>query len=207
MIKTILSLLTGAVLLISCAAIPVERYDDRMEESGIYQKSDDKSVIHISGNFFGDTQMPFLFATQDKSIRHYTIVINSDGGDGYATTSMVNRILKMKAEGIKFTTIADNRAFSAGFFIWMMGDERLMTEGSSLMIHTIVAQAASGGETPLSSHIKMITALDENIIQQTYRALPMVDRLWLDTALRYSGMTWVLPDEALELGLATGMVK
>ena len=206
MIKRILSVIIGACIVMSCAGMPSNYDNDAWDESGVYMLPHDPSTIYISGNFSNDTQMPMLFALRDKSIKHYTIVLNTNGGDAYSCTAIMSAILRLKAEGVKFTTIADTKAFSAGFFIWMLGDERLMRPGSTLMIHTMIGQKASQGNNIDASHGLMIRTLDENVVEQTYRALPNVSRIWLETALLYTGMTWVDGEQAMELKLATGLV-
>jgi ATP-dependent protease ClpP protease subunit len=200
--KLITGIITGLmIVLMGCTTRPVV-YDNLMEESGVYQHVDD-SVIYFGGNFQADSHIPFIYATtKNPAIKHYTIRINSNGGDAYACTIIANHIKKLQKQGIKFTMVVDGKAYSAGFFLFMLGDERIMSPGSLLMLHTMEAQKTSEGITIPDKHMAYVGYLDRNIVRMTYEAYPNVDRMTLETALEYSGQTFINADEAVELGLA-----
>lgn len=208
MVKRLLSIIVGLTVLVSCAGAPMNRYRDRLEDSGIYQKMNDQSIIHMGGTFIYDTQISFIYATtKDPSIKHYTVYINTDGGDAYSCTAIINHVAKLQKQGIKFTMITDTKASSAGFFLWMMGDVRLMTPGSILMIHTMRGQFDADEKVLPERYVKMFDTLDENIVLQTMKRFPNVDPMTLETMLRYSGMTWIDSQEAIELGMSDGMAE
>ena len=57
--------------------------------------------------------------------KEYTVIIDTRGGDAHSTIGIINRILELKREGVKFTTITYNRASSAGFFTCPAGVSRI----------------------------------------------------------------------------------
>ena len=201
--RLIAGILMGLVILFTtgCDTQP-KSYKDLLSSNSVMQHHD-PSVIYVTGNFYEGSAIPFIYATtKDPSIRHYTVRITSSGGDAYGCTVMINHIAKLKRQGIKFTMIVDGKAYSAGFFLFMMGDERIMTPGSLLMIHTMEAQKVSEGKVIPEMYLPFLRYLDNNIMNQTYKVYPNVDRMLLETMLAYSGATFVNADEAVEVGLA-----
>jgi ATP-dependent protease ClpP protease subunit len=87
-----------------------------------------------------DSYSEFMEATAYVSNAHINLYIHSDGGDAYSTIGIVNRILDLKDRGCTFTTIVHAKAFSAGAYLFLMGDERVVYGGSSLMFHTMMQQ-------------------------------------------------------------------
>ena len=98
------------------------------------------SVIVMHEQVTVDDYIQFMRATSDPSIKHYTILIHSPGGNAVTTIAIINRILELKRDGVTFTTKVHGVGLSAGSYIWLMGDERVVYEGSTLMWHTVMAQ-------------------------------------------------------------------
>jgi ATP-dependent protease ClpP protease subunit len=165
------------------------------------------AIIYVSGTVYGSTFVEFYEQTLDPSVRSYRVIINTAGGEGYATTGIVSRLQEMKDRGVHITTEVYSKAFSAGAFIFMMGDTRIVHQGAVLMWHTIIGQQViTDGKELERQHRLMIPALDENIIRLSTKNLPDVDPMTLETMLRWSGETYMTAAEALQLGIATHFV-
>ena len=63
------------------------------------------------------------------------IIINSPGGDVPEMLGMFMHIEDLKANGVHVTTEVTGRALSAGAFLWLLGDERIVHKNSVLMFH------------------------------------------------------------------------
>ena len=155
--------------------------------------------------FYNQTTLP---------LDHYTVVLNTNGGEAMACVGIMSRIVELQKQGVKFTTVVYSKAYSAGAFIFMMGDSRIMHSGSSIMWHTMRAQIAhDGGELPgipgtsQYSRKEIFDGLDEWVIEKTIEAMPNVDPMTLETMLRYSGMTFILAKQANELGMVDEYVE
>jgi ATP-dependent protease ClpP protease subunit len=101
----------------------------------------DRNTIVMNEQILTDDFNQFLKIVHNKSPRHWTIIIQTPGGDVYSTIAIMNMILEMKVEGHTFTTISYGRAMSAGTYIWLMGDTRILYSGTSLLWHDLMGQA------------------------------------------------------------------
>ena len=169
-----------------------------------------KTVL-INGSFYESSFEQFMKETEDPRIKHYTLRITSSGGDAYSCTGMISRILELKKRGVTFTTITYTKAFSAGAFIFMMGDNRIMHQGSQLMFHTVSSQYAYEEKdlfaNPYADQARRtIFPLDENIERLTLYAMDYLPEatVW---ALLYSGPMFITATDAYELGIATELIK
>jgi len=82
----------------------------------------------------------FIVATSHKRIKHYEILLHTPGGVAYTCLAIMNHIELLQSRGITFTTIANGFAMSAGTYIFMMGNERIVYEGSEFMFHGSLSQ-------------------------------------------------------------------
>ena len=191
------ALLVATMLIAGCTTTPQKRYwDDPIP-----------GLIVISGGISEMDFKSFYNQTLDPSIRKYHIVISTDGGCGYTTTGIVSRMQELKDRGVHITTEVYTKGFSAGSFMFMMGDTRIMHEGAQLMWHTIVGQQVitNGRDMPRKFALTAVP-VDENIIRLASKNLPLVDPMTLETMLRWSGETFMTAREAFELGIATHFV-
>lgn len=205
--KKLLATLTLAVPLIfgGCMVNHKDVQFDRIKVSESVGVMSDKT-IYISGNFYEGTFTQFMEATKDE-LPHYTIVINSNGGDGAATIGIMSRILELQKKGTKFTTVVYTKAASAGSFIWMLGDHRVMHSGSYLMFHTLQAERDAGEKSALPNvRLPQFQGMDEFVIRHTIKAFPNVDPMTLETMLRYSGMTFIMAEDCYKLGMVDELI-
>jgi ATP-dependent protease ClpP protease subunit len=160
----------------------------------------------LSGNVDGDTYKEFLRATSTGK-KHYTLKIMTNGGCAYNTVAVMNRIELLQSQGVKFTMIVPGKGFSAGSYIFMMGDERIMYRGSFLMWHTITGQAKFNEKTIAETHESLIRGLDEYVVGKFVELFPHITKEWVDSTFWNSGMTWQTAEQALLMGIATKIVN
>jgi ATP-dependent protease ClpP protease subunit len=73
------------------------------------------------------------------------LYLNTPGGDAYALIGMIEWIEKLKDRGVHIITEVSGMAMSAGAFLWITGDERIASERSTFMFHTV----SVGGKTSI----------------------------------------------------------
>jgi len=67
--------------------------------------------------------------------RDYHFIIENFGGSAYDMITFVNRIQELQSKGYKITTETYGYAMSAGTTFFLLGDERILHSGASLMFH------------------------------------------------------------------------
>lgn len=127
------------------------------------------------------------------------IHINSYGGEVAEGLAIYNMLRNHKA---KITTVCDGFACSIASVIFMAGEERIMNNASMLFIHNAWT-TASGNAEQLRKE-----ADDLDIISQGAIAAYMAAVNITEGALRemLGAETWILPDDALEMGFATAII-
>jgi len=164
-----------------------------------------ENEIMITGIISDSDFKTFYQATNDDTVDSYTIILNTNGGGGQACVGIMNRIEELQAKGIKVHTRVYSKAYSAGFFIWMMGDTRTMEPGSTLMVHTSRSQLLFDRRHAIMVDDPqrgiLFKSLDEWVIAKSFEKLPNVDRMTLETMLMYDGMTFFNDETAKELGM------
>ena len=134
-----------------------------------------------------------------KDVKQINVYINSYGGEVAEGLAIYNAL---KRHSAKVVTHCDGFACSIASVIFMAGDERIMNEASLLMIHN----AWSWAEGNAAQLRKQADDL-EKITQASVKAY--VARTGLSEEKVKSLMdaeTWLLPDEAKELGFATKLL-
>ena len=129
-----------------------------------------KGNIIINGRVVEDSYIQFLKATSDKSVKHWNVTIHTDGGDAHSTVAIINRIKAMKKTGVTFTTFTESKALSAGGFIFIHGDKRVVIRGASLMFHTMLQQASdqqiTTARNTYPSRISMLERMDKLVSER-----------------------------------------
>ena len=128
------------------------------------------------------------------------VYINSYGGEVAEGLAIYNALKRHKA---KVVTYCDGFACSIASVIFMAGDERIMNDSSLLMIHN----AWSWGQGNADQLRKQAEDLDK-ITQASVIAYAAHSTLSEEEIKDLMDKeTWILPDEALEYGFATGIEK
>ena len=145
----------------------------------------DNSVIVLHEGVEMEDFIQLMRLTSDPKIRHYKIIIHSPGGNAVTCIAIMNRMLEMQREGVTFTTVTYGAAMSAGTYIFMMGDERIIHEGAYLLFHTIQAQAPAHIWANVDPKIRnMVESWDNYIRRQFQKVTGMSDKsvhYWMDS--------------------------
>lgn len=130
------------------------------------------------------------------------VYINSYGGAVADALAIVSALERNKA---KVITYCDGFACSAASVIFMAGDERLMSEASVLFIHNAMSYMAglyNAGE--LQKEMDDIDTISETCLA-VYQKKVNIDENELRSLI--DAETWILPEDAVRMGFATGIVQ
>lgn len=158
--KLIISILLAASLLL---AVPTFA----SAEIEVLGRDAAYTTILVEGVIWEGSFGEFVKATAYGKDINYRLLIHTNGGNAHSTIAIMNRIEELKRRGCTFTTEVYGKAFSAGAYLFLMGDERIVHENASLMFHSMMqqvtdAQAAQGRVTHPST-VAMIERLDRAV--------------------------------------------
>lgn len=136
---------------------------------------------------------------QTLDTNRINVHINSYGGEVAEGLAIYNMLRNHKA---KVRTVCDGFACSIASVIFMAGDERIMNNASVLFIHNAWTVAVGNAEQLRKE------ADDLDVISQgafaAYMAAINIPQEELREML--DAETWILPDDALEMGFATAII-
>ena len=135
----------------------------------------------------------------DPDIEVINVHINSYGGEVAEGLAIYNLLRNHKA---KVRTIVDGFACSIASVIFMAGDERIMNNASLLMVHNAWMYTA-GNADQLRKDADDLDKITQASIE-AYKSRVNITEDKLKELL--DAETWLLPDEALEMGFATSIV-
>jgi ATP-dependent protease ClpP protease subunit len=172
--------------------------------------SDDAAVadLDIYGDiteydWFGGDVSAYSIVTElnalPASIETINVRINSYGGEVKEGLAIVNAL---KRHNAKIVTMVDGMACSAAAGIFMAGDERIMADSSLLMIHNAWTWA-NGNPDQLRKAAEDLDAINDATIN-LYTSKINISEQELREML--DNETWLLPEDALEMGFATKIV-
>lgn len=135
----------------------------------------------------------------DKDIEIINVHINSYGGEVAEGLAIHNLLKNHKA---KVRTYCDGFACSIASVIFMAGDERIMNNASLLMAHNAWMFTAGNAQQLRkdADDLDKITQASINAYMSRVNITEDMLKELLDKE------TWILPDEALEMGFATSIV-
>lgn len=163
-------------------------------------------------NIYGDiTSFPIFSSDVSSSnlsrqleeltdVTEINVYINSYGGEVAEGLAIYNALKRHKA---KVNTYCDGFACSIASVIFMAGEERVMGESSLLMIHNAWSCACGNADDmrKLAEDLDKIT--QASVI--AYKSHSTLSEEEIKNLL--DNETWLLPEEALEYGFATGIEK
>lgn len=129
-----------------------------------------------------------------------TVGINSYGGEVGEGLAIYNALKNSPA---KVTTRCDGFACSAASVVFAAGDVRLMNDASLLMIHNAWTYA-EGDANALRKQAEDLDKITSGSIK-AYKAIVSIEEDELKQLMDTE--SWITPDEAVEMGFATGIIK
>jgi len=158
--------------------------------------------IHLSG-IVGDgwaedsiTKDGVLKALKAFGSQAVTIRINSPGGAADEGIAIFNLL---RNHGGEITTVNDSLAASAASVIFLGGSNRLMGDGSRIMIHRAMGMAF-GNATEIKKTLAALESYDQSLVE-IYRDFLAKDPTEILSMM--DSETWYNVDEAITSGLAT----
>jgi len=159
--------------------------------------------IHLSG-IVGDgwaedpiTKDGVLKALKAFGSQAVTIRINSPGGAADEGIAIYNLL---RNYGGEVTTVNDSLAASAASVIFLGGSNRLMGDGSRIMIHRAMGMAF-GNSDELRKTLAALESYDASLVEIYSQFMVDTDRKEIESMM--GNETWIGTDESIELGLAT----
>ena len=76
-----------------------------------------------------------LYGGNEKNIKKIIINIRSDGGDGSDCDAVINLIKRIQKKKVEVVTVANSGAYSAGFYIFITGDQRIAYRNTTFLPH------------------------------------------------------------------------
>ena len=119
-----------------------------------------------------DTYREAVDDTYREAIAPIEIYINTDGGSVYDCLTLISYLEYLKDKGYTIITINIGRAFSAGFILSIIGDERVSFRYSRYMFHEV------SGEV-FGKHQAMKSDLDE---------FSAISNIGIDIILKYTNI-------------------
>jgi len=136
---------------------------------------------------------------KDLDVDVINVHINSYGGVVSEGLAIYNTLKNHKA---KVRTIVDGFACSAASVVFMAGDERLMNDASMLMIHN-AWRYAMGNAAELRKIADDLDKITQGSIE-AYKSRVNISEEKIKELM--DAETWILPNESLEWGFATGII-
>lgn len=135
----------------------------------------------------------------DKNIETINVHINSYGGEVKEGLAIYNLLRSHKA---KVRTYCDGFACSIASVIFEAGDERIMSNASLLMIHNAWILTI-GNANQLRKEAEDLDKITQASINAYMNCVSITEE---ELKALLDAETWILPDEALEMGFATSVV-
>lgn len=170
----------------------------QMEDQGA---SNDENRFHtIDGEVNQRESATFIYNLgkwSRQSKKPITVAINSPGGYVTEGLAMYDFAQMLRNQGIKLTTVALGEAASMGGILLQMGDKRVMTPSSWLLIHEV-----SGGSFGKTSELKDDLKFQERLqdlclgilASRSTLSKAQIKKRWVKKDW------WLSADEALNLG-------
>lgn len=136
------------------------------------------------------------------------IYVESDGGSLFSLNGMLSIIEGARKNGLKFATIVNGCALSAGAYLFCYGDKdlRFLAPSGTLMIHSGIFNSQADRLPDVKSAVDVFSQMDLKLNEKISRHLgKRAD--WLSKKLKSrENSDWFLtPEEALKEGIASSI--
>lgn len=164
--------------------------------------SSDTTEIYIYDEigYFGVTASDFVRDLQNVRTQNIDLHLNTPGGDVFDGVAIYNALLSHKA---KVTTYVDSLAASAGSFIAMAGDQRIIARTGQMMIHDAHGLAV-GNATDMRELAELLDKNSDNIAGIYAERAGGTITAWRKAM---KNETWYSAQEALKANLATEIMQ
>lgn len=134
------------------------------------------------------------------------IVISTPGGSSFDELAMYDSIIRYRGMGMTIHTLANGYCFSAGVIILQAGEKRYLSQHGSLLVHNAYGKFNTKPTTEEVSDCKdvlkkIINPASYSILKETTKNNPELMKL-----LQTPGDHWIIPEDALRLGLIDGVI-
>lgn len=193
--KKLLACLLGALMLVSAAVTPVS--------STIVVS--EKPVVVLIDDFYPLSLADLMKATHDlkkgDTLKMYS---QGPGGNAFVCLSMMNYIHSLQKKGVHVVTESMGLAASANFYMWVIGDERIVNEGDMLMSHLVIPRNAYGqkiSRESLTDEQRLLIDHLNHWIRQ--RLLNIVGDAQIVNEMLDDDNNWYTAKQLYEMGIAT----
>lgn len=159
---------------------------------------------YITSDPWDETEVstaPLVKEVDALNVQTINVYINSYGGEVAEALALVSALERSPA---KVVTYCDGFACSAASIIFMAGEERMMSDASVLFVHNALIGLMGGyNAKELRKEADGVDTISETGIAVYRRKVTINDdelRQLMDEE------TWILPEDAVRMGFATGIV-
>ena len=128
------------------------------------------------------------------------IVICSNGGEFRALSLIMDEVNKLKEQGVKIITRGSSMCYSVGFYLMLLGDERVSNNLCSFMIHEFQLSTGYDSLTGNDNYIQHQKKIQENLDNWVIENTKITKEMLLEYKQKDRWMTY---DECIELGILT----
>lgn len=158
----------------------------------------DDSIVKAVDIALADKEL-FTCIHYDASLN---VVINSQGGDEHCGRAIAGLISLARKNGYKINTLGVGDIHSAAVLIFAAGERRVLSRFASVMVHESSAEV-DGNSTAIKDYAKQMER-EEQFWCDALATLTGTDaKTWMKL---HTEETYLTPDEALKLNLATELV-
>jgi ATP-dependent Clp protease, protease subunit len=200
-------LLSAIVIGLSLCLASVSYGNTNLIETKEVRKDYTIKTIVIDSSIYNSDVRELVEATTGD-FDELQIIINTPGGDAFACMGMINYLNELKSKGIKIVTRVSGMALSAGAYLWLAGDERIVHSSDVFMFHLTVRYNMYGQKIDCENIGEDACWIDGNLnnflrqhMLNTIKDTDLVNKLLLDKEY------WATGDELFKLGIATKLIK
>ena len=170
--------------------------------SGVIGEIPDESGNPIVPNTTFINVVQQVEAFKDASVLSF--LINSPGGYVEDGDEIYNYIESLKAKGIRVNTYAKEMCASIATKIFLSGQQRLLVGSPEFMIHNPFGKPDEGDADEIESYYKELRSLENDLIK-FYNEKTGTSKEAIKPLMKKE--TFLTPDQAIQLGFATGMYQ
>jgi ATP-dependent protease ClpP protease subunit len=150
-LRAILATVAAAVIMFGCAGLQTTKKVDKIPVFNVRQSIEETDVDIIDEMFDN---------IEEKGFKHVIIDIHSPGASIFVLNYMLNRMDKLKEQGVIIETRVESAALSGGFMIFMNGTKgyRKCAKNSLFLMHTI-QRPGTWGSSPITDPQQLVEKL------------------------------------------------